>query len=100
MGSVMVSYTKSRAEALGFDCNVGVLTRMERYLVMTPALIFNRPIVALWVKGMVRHAEAPAGIAGRTAVVMRGAYGVEPGLHSTRNMPHASRFLRSLPHDL
>jgi CDP-diacylglycerol--glycerol-3-phosphate 3-phosphatidyltransferase len=47
MGSVMVSYTKARAESLGFDCNVGVLTRMERYLVMAPALVFNVPKVAL-----------------------------------------------------
>jgi len=43
MGSVMVSYTKARAETLGFDCNVGVLTRMERYLVLAPALLFNLP---------------------------------------------------------
>jgi len=43
----MVSYTKARAEALGFDCNVGVLTRLERYIVMAPALIFNLPWVAM-----------------------------------------------------
>ena len=49
MGSVMVSYTKARAESLGFDCNVGLLTRMERYLVMAPALILNLPQLALWV---------------------------------------------------
>lgn len=49
MGSVMVSYTKARAEALGFDCNVGVLTRMERYLVVAPGLLLNLPLVALWI---------------------------------------------------
>jgi CDP-diacylglycerol--glycerol-3-phosphate 3-phosphatidyltransferase len=49
MGSVMVSYTKSRAETLGFDCNVGVLTRLERYLVMAPALVFNVPWLAVWI---------------------------------------------------
>src|SRR3990170_3714393 len=48
MGSVMVSYTKARAETLGFDCNVGVLTRLERYIVLAPALVFNLPWVALW----------------------------------------------------
>jgi CDP-diacylglycerol--glycerol-3-phosphate 3-phosphatidyltransferase len=47
MGSVMVSYTKARAEALGFDCNVGVLTRLERYLVMAPALVLNAPWAAV-----------------------------------------------------
>jgi CDP-diacylglycerol--glycerol-3-phosphate 3-phosphatidyltransferase len=49
MGSLMVSYTKSRAETLGFDCNVGLLTRVERYLVMAPALVFNLPWLALWI---------------------------------------------------
>lgn len=58
MGSVMVSYTKSRAETLGFDCNVGVLTRMERYLVMAPALVFNFPKVALWIVAILANFTA------------------------------------------
>ena len=58
MGSVMVSYTKARAEALGFDCNVGVLTRMERYLVMTPALLLNLPQVALWAIAILANVTA------------------------------------------
>ncbi len=45
-GSVMVSYTKARAESLGFECKVGLLTRMERYLVVCPLLILNLPLVA------------------------------------------------------
>lgn len=48
-GSLMVSYTKSRAETLGFDCNVGVLTRFERYLVLLPGLLLNLPWLALWI---------------------------------------------------
>jgi CDP-diacylglycerol--glycerol-3-phosphate 3-phosphatidyltransferase len=48
VGSVMVSYAKARAEALGFDSNVGWLTRVERYLILAPCLIFNIPLVALW----------------------------------------------------
>ncbi len=58
MGSVMVSYTKSRAETLGFDCNVGVLTRMERYLVMGPALLLNLPLVGLWVVAILANVTA------------------------------------------
>ena len=58
MGSVMVSYTKARAEALGFDCNVGVLTRMERYLVMAPALLLNWPAVALWIIAILANVTA------------------------------------------
>lgn len=58
MGSVMVSYTKARAEALGFDCNVGVLTRMERYLVMAPALVLNLPWLALWILAVLANVTA------------------------------------------
>jgi CDP-diacylglycerol--glycerol-3-phosphate 3-phosphatidyltransferase len=58
MGSVMVSYTKARAEALGFDCNVGVLTRLERYLVMAPALVLNLPWLALWIVAILANVTA------------------------------------------
>jgi CDP-diacylglycerol--glycerol-3-phosphate 3-phosphatidyltransferase len=47
VGSVMVSYVKARAEGLQFDCNVGLLTRMERYLVLAPALLLNVPLVGV-----------------------------------------------------
>lgn len=46
IGSVMVSYTKARAESLGFECKVGLLTRMERYMVLCPLLILNLPFWA------------------------------------------------------
>lgn len=49
VGSLMVSYTRARAEALGFKANVGVMTRLERYLVLAPALLFNHPEIALWI---------------------------------------------------
>jgi CDP-diacylglycerol--glycerol-3-phosphate 3-phosphatidyltransferase len=58
MGSVMVSYTKARAEALGFDCNVGLLTRMERYLVLGPALVLNVPWLALWIIAVLANVTA------------------------------------------
>jgi len=46
-GSLLVSYTKSRAETLGFDCNVGILTRLERFLVLVPGLVLNLPWLAV-----------------------------------------------------
>lgn len=58
MGSVMVSYTKARAEALGFDCNVGVLTRMERFLVLAPLLIVRQPYLALWIIAVLANVTA------------------------------------------
>jgi CDP-diacylglycerol---glycerol-3-phosphate 3-phosphatidyltransferase len=46
-GSVLVSYVKARADASKLDANVGLLTRVERYLVLIPGLIFNFPLIAL-----------------------------------------------------
>jgi CDP-diacylglycerol---glycerol-3-phosphate 3-phosphatidyltransferase len=48
-GSVLVSYIRARGEALGFSAKTGILTRVERYLVMAPSLILNIPLVGLWV---------------------------------------------------
>ena len=48
-GSILVSYTRARAEALDFDAKIGALTRVERYLVLAPSLIFNIPLVAMWI---------------------------------------------------
>lgn len=48
-GSVIVSYIKARAESLGYQAKVGILTRFERYLVLVPCLIFNIPQVGLWI---------------------------------------------------
>jgi CDP-diacylglycerol--glycerol-3-phosphate 3-phosphatidyltransferase len=48
-GSVLVSYVKARAEALDFTAKVGILTRVERYLVLAPLLVLNYPIIAIWI---------------------------------------------------
>ncbi len=48
-GSILVSYTRARAEALNYDAKIGALTRVERYLVLAPGLIFNIPLVAMWI---------------------------------------------------
>ncbi len=46
-GSVLVSYVKARAEALGYEAKMGLLTRVERYLVLAPSLVFNLPLIGL-----------------------------------------------------
>ncbi|GAB4415913.1 MAG: archaetidylinositol phosphate synthase [Anaerolineales bacterium] len=48
-GSILVSYARARAESLGYEAKVGLMTRVERYLVLAPLLIFNRPVIALWI---------------------------------------------------
>jgi CDP-diacylglycerol--glycerol-3-phosphate 3-phosphatidyltransferase len=48
-GSILVSYTRARAEALDFDAKIGTLTRVERYLVLAPGLALNFPLAAMWI---------------------------------------------------
>ncbi|MEK6256295.1 MAG: CDP-alcohol phosphatidyltransferase family protein [Chloroflexota bacterium] len=43
-GSILVSYIRARAQSLGFEAKVGFLTRVERYFIIGPALLFNQPI--------------------------------------------------------
>lgn len=48
-GSILVSYIKARAEAQSFSAKEGLLTRAERYLVLGPALLFNYPVIGVWI---------------------------------------------------
>lgn len=57
-GSVLVSYVKARAEALGFNCRMGILTRVERLIIMIACLIFRIPIVALWIIAILANVTA------------------------------------------
>jgi len=42
-GSILVSYTRARGEALGFEVRRGLLTRFERYLIIIPSLVLAIP---------------------------------------------------------
>ncbi|MFQ5943038.1 MAG: CDP-alcohol phosphatidyltransferase family protein [Anaerolineales bacterium] len=42
-GSILVSYTRARGESLGFEVRRGLLTRLERYLIIIPTLILAIP---------------------------------------------------------
>jgi CDP-diacylglycerol---glycerol-3-phosphate 3-phosphatidyltransferase len=42
-GSLMVSYIRSRAEGLGYDCKIGLFGRLERYVVLIVLLLLNLP---------------------------------------------------------
>jgi CDP-diacylglycerol--glycerol-3-phosphate 3-phosphatidyltransferase len=58
MGSVLVSYVKARAESLGYTAKMGLLTRVERVLILIPCLIFNIPLVALWILAVLTNLTA------------------------------------------
>ena len=55
VGSIMVSYMRARAEGLGIECKVGVMTRPERVAIIGVALIAGHwlPVVALAALGAI-----------------------------------------------
>lgn len=57
-GSVLVSYVKARGEAVGFNVKIGVLTRVERFLVLAPCLLLNQPLIALWILAVLANFTA------------------------------------------
>jgi phosphatidylinositol phosphate synthase len=42
LGSLMVSYTRARAEALGIECKVGIATRPVRVVILSIGLVFAK----------------------------------------------------------
>jgi len=57
-GSVLVSYTKARAESVGYQAKVGILTRFERYLVLVPSLVFGFPRIGVWIIAVLANLTA------------------------------------------
>jgi len=47
ISSVLVSYIRARAEALGLECQVGLFTRAERVVVLVLGLLINQVVIAL-----------------------------------------------------
>jgi CDP-diacylglycerol---glycerol-3-phosphate 3-phosphatidyltransferase len=48
-GSLMVSYTKARAEGVGIPLKGGLLGRFERLVILIAALILNQITYGLWI---------------------------------------------------
>ncbi len=46
-GSVLVSYTRAKAEALGLEAKVGIMTRIERSIVLIVGLLIGQPLVSV-----------------------------------------------------
>jgi CDP-diacylglycerol--glycerol-3-phosphate 3-phosphatidyltransferase len=57
-GSVLVSYVKARAEALGYHAKGGILTRAERFVVLVPSLILNYPTVGIAIVAILANITA------------------------------------------
>jgi CDP-diacylglycerol---glycerol-3-phosphate 3-phosphatidyltransferase len=48
LSSLMVSYTKARAEGLGLECKIGLMARPERVLLLAAGLIIGGSGLLLW----------------------------------------------------
>ncbi len=46
-GSIMVSYARAKAESLGYTASVGILSRMERYILIIFFLFLKLPSIAI-----------------------------------------------------
>ena len=57
-GSVLVSYVRARAQSLGFDIKIGILSRLERYLILIPSLVFNVPVYGMAIIAVGAHITA------------------------------------------
>jgi soluble lytic murein transglycosylase len=58
VGSVMVSYTKARAESIGVECNVGVMERPERIICLVAGAVLDLLEPALWVLAVLSNLTA------------------------------------------
>jgi CDP-diacylglycerol--glycerol-3-phosphate 3-phosphatidyltransferase len=57
-GAVLVSYTRARAQSVGIETKVGLLSRLERYFVLVPALVLNIPLIGLWILAIFTNVTA------------------------------------------
>lgn len=57
-GSLMVSYTRARAEGVGVACKEGLLTRFERVVLIVLGLLTQRVRLLLWALAILTNATA------------------------------------------
>lgn len=57
-GAVFVSYIRARAEALGLECKLGILTRVERYLLLIFMLLINQVKIGITILAVFSHITA------------------------------------------
>jgi CDP-diacylglycerol--glycerol-3-phosphate 3-phosphatidyltransferase len=58
IGTVMVSYTRARAESVGVECRVGLMERGERMLVLIAGALVDLLVPAIWVVALGANATA------------------------------------------
>jgi CDP-diacylglycerol--glycerol-3-phosphate 3-phosphatidyltransferase len=58
IGSLLVSYTRARAEGIGVECKVGLFTRFERIVVLIVGLVSGQMLIALAVLAVLSNVTA------------------------------------------
>jgi CDP-diacylglycerol--glycerol-3-phosphate 3-phosphatidyltransferase len=58
IGSFLISYIRARAEALGYDCKVGLLERPERIIIVVLGLLLGWVSIMLWILAVLTHITA------------------------------------------
>ena len=58
VGTVMVSYTRARAESVGVECKVGLMERGERLLLLIAGALANLLVPAVWLVAVGANATA------------------------------------------
>lgn len=54
-GSLLVSYSRGKAESLGYEAKVGIGSRVERYFLMIVFLIIRQPQIALGILAVITY---------------------------------------------
>ncbi len=55
IGTVLVSYARARAEAANIPCNIGLMERAERIILLSAGALFGRMELMLWVLAILTH---------------------------------------------
>lgn len=58
VGALLVSYTRARAESLGVDCKIGLLTRLERVVILSAMLVSQQVAIGLLLLAVLTHVTA------------------------------------------
>lgn len=57
-GSMLISYIRARAEALGLDAEVGIMRRTMRICTLALGLLINQVLIFLWILAILTHFTA------------------------------------------
>jgi CDP-diacylglycerol--glycerol-3-phosphate 3-phosphatidyltransferase len=85
LGSLMVSYTRARAEALGVECKVGIATRPVRVVLLSAGLVFAKGAGVFDVELLAPAIYAMAVLTSLT--VVQRVWHVRKQLHETGESP-------------